>query len=90
MIEDIGYTQSVGPVTILIDKSVYEKRRNPFNIGGIIFIKNKKRVRLQITDIAPEPYNHTIGFVPVYFPAPKSRLNNKSKFSKFKMKILLD
>lgn len=53
-------------------------------IGQLVKFKQKKRVWGQVTN--SDRYNATLKAI--YRPAPKSRLNNKTKFSKFKMKII--
>jgi len=69
-------------------KAVTVTLRNPYRplieIGQLVKFKQKKRVWGHVT--SSDMYNATLKAI--YRPAPKSRLNNKSKFSKFKMKII--
>lgn len=75
-------------VTFTLTKDNYYGYNNPFNIGALVRVAKKKRVWGEIQDISKEPYQHTISLKAIYRPSPKSRLNNKGKFSKFKMKII--
>lgn len=60
-----------------------------FDKGQLVRIIKKKRIWGQIENInKTQPYETTLTIKPVYRPAPKSRLNNKSKFSKHKIKII--
>ena len=58
------------------------------NFGQAIKIKGEKRVHLIVVDTKLEDNTETYSMKPVYRPSPKSTLNNKSVFSKFKMKVL--
>lgn len=58
-------------------------------IGEIIKWKEGgKRRRFEVMDIdRTVPYSYTIRVRTVYFPAPKSKLNKRGVFSKFKQTI---
>ena len=75
-------------VTLSPDNYFGGNNFNPFNLGQIIKIKQHKRYCLQIRDISTEPTQHTIAMVRVINPAPKSRLRNKTIFSKVKVRII--
>jgi hypothetical protein len=55
--------------------------------GQLIKIKGHKRVHLMVINTKLEDHTETYTMKPVYKPSPKSRLKNKSVFSKFKMEL---
>lgn len=63
-----------------------ERGRNTFEVGQLIKVKSirSKRMFIKITEGG---YQSGKG-VSVYKPSPKSKLRNKSKFSKFKATIV--
>jgi len=73
--------------TITLSGGSYGKRSPMFNVGDIIKVKRRKRVRFIVTR-----WDEIDGYVNVqaykaYKPSPKSKLNKKSVFSKFKTPI---
>ncbi len=75
-------------VTINISReSYYQWNKNPFNIGKTIGIKGQKRLFLLIKNSSKELNSVTVSTKLVYKPSPKSKLKNKSIFSKIKTKI---
>lgn len=75
-------------VTVTLSSKTYDAYKTIVEIGDIIKVKRKKRLRLIVTGYRRESYGSVISTKKAYAPAPKSRLNRKSKFSKFKMKII--
>ncbi len=68
------------PVTVTITA-----RKPTFEVGGLIRIAKKKRWWGEITKT--DGYTE-LSIKAIYRPAPKSQLLTKSKFSKFKNKII--
>ena len=67
----------------------FTQPKSVFDKGKLVSIMKKKRVWGQIENVGKDsPYETKITIKPIYRPSPKSRLNNKNKFSKFKMKII--
>lgn len=58
------------------------------NVGEVLMIEGYKRLCFEIRSVSYEQYQHTAQMFLVYRPSPKSRLNNRSVFSKVKMKIV--
>lgn len=58
--------------------------------GQIIkWAEGGKRKKLKVIDILlDQEYNHKITVKPVYSPAPKSKLRQKTVFSKFNCEII--
>lgn len=77
-------------VTITLSKdNIYNPYKPLFIKGQLVRIAKKKRVWGQVKEDSVNIGGSTIAKLnSVYRPAPKSRLNNKSKFSKHKMKII--
>jgi len=76
-------------VNITLSKDNYYDPFKPIlDKGQLIRLAKKKRVWCRVESVWGAPYNHSATLKAIYRPAPKSRLNNKSKFSKFKMKII--
>lgn len=77
------------PVTIKINNYNQSKDLgSPLKLGQIIKWKESKRIRFRITDVKRQIDSFNYTFTKVYKPAPKSRLKNKTKFSKVKMEII--
>lgn len=75
-------------VTVTLRKQDYYGYKPLAKEGDIIRIKRYKRLRLIVTGWKQEDFCGTISTKKAYQPAPKSRLNRKSVFSKIKIKIL--
>lgn len=58
------------------------------SVGEIVRLSNSKRVMGEITESIKYRDEQTIKLSPVYKPAPKSTLKNKSPFSKNKFKLI--
>lgn len=58
------------------------------NAGEVLMIKGYKRFCFEVKAVSYEQYEHTAQMFLAYRPSPKSRLNNRSVFSKVKMKIV--
>lgn len=69
-------------INLTANKPVFDK-------GHLVRIMKKKRVWGEVVNVDRNyPYETTLTIKPIYRPAPKSRLNNKGKFSKHKIKII--
>lgn len=56
-------------------------------IGELVRITGQKRIWLRVDTAKSEDNEEVYSMKPIYRPAPKSRLKNKTIFSKIKMQI---
>lgn len=75
---------AVAGKTVTFTVTVGNQYRPLIEIGQLVKIKSKKRVWGEVT--SADEYNATLKAI--YRPAPRSRLNNKSVFSRHKSKII--
>lgn len=75
-------------VSVTLNNNSYRGYKQIAKEGDIIKVKGKKRLRLIVTGWRQEDGYGILSTNKAYCPAPKSRLNKKSKFSKVKIKII--